>query len=91
MSKSESPSVKPVLNSDKVKCVKTSHIAEEEEPDVEEIERIRSILETTNHCYFCDYQAPVPWVHPSKGDNLSGRDIWDHVWAEHPRETDWFT
>ena len=42
MSKSESPSVKPVLNSDKVKCVKTSHIAEEEEPDVEEIERIRN-------------------------------------------------
>ena len=64
--------------------------AEEEEPDVEEIERIRSILETTNQCYFCDYQAPVPWVHPSKGDNLSGRDIWDHVWAKHPRETDWF-
>jgi len=68
----------------------SSFNAEEEEPDVEEIERIRSVLEKTNHCYFCDYQAPVPWVHPSKGDNLSGRDIWDHVWAEHPRETDWF-
>ena len=35
-------------------------------------------------------KAPVPWVHPSKGVNLSGSDIWDHVWAEHPRETDWF-
>ena len=68
----------------------SSFNAEEEEPDVEEIERIRSILETTNQCYFCGYQAPVPWVHPSKGDNLSGRDIWDHVWAKHPLETDWF-
>ena len=68
----------------------SSFNAEEEEPDVEEIERIRSVLETTNQCYFCGYQAPVPWVHPSKGDNLSGRDIWDHVWAKHPRETDWF-
>ena len=68
----------------------SSFNAEEEEPDVEEIERIRSVLETTNQCYFCGYQAPVPWVHPSKGDNLSGNDIWDHVWAKHPRETDWF-
>ena len=40
--------------------------------------------------YFCDYRAPVPWVHPSKGTNLSGRDIWVHAWAEHPRESERF-
>ena len=70
--------------------ISSSFNADSEEPDVEEIERMRSSLETTNQCYFCNYKAPVPWVHPSKGDNLSGRDIWDHVWAKHPRETDWF-
>ena len=70
--------------------ISSSFNADGEEPDVEEIERIRSVLETTNQCYFCNYKAPVPWVHPSKGDNLSGRDIWDHVWAKHPSETDWF-
>ena len=48
-----------------------------EEPDAEEVERIRSILEETNKCYLCEYRAPVPWVHPSKGVNLSGMDIWD--------------
>ena len=70
--------------------ISSSFNADGEEPDVEEIERIRSSLETTNQCYFCNYKAPVPWVHPSKGVNLSGSDIWDHVWAKHPRETDWF-
>ena len=62
--------------------------ADVEEPDVEELERIRCILEETNHCYFCE--APVPWIHPSKGVNLSGMDIWDHVWSEHPKESEWF-
>ena len=56
----------------------------------EEVERIRSILEETNKCYFCEYKAPVPWIHPSKGDNLSGMDIWDHVWSVHPQESEWF-
>ena len=28
--------------------------ADTEEPDVEELERIRCILEETNHCYFCE-------------------------------------
>ena len=51
--------------------------ADNEEPDVQEVERIRSILEETNKCYFCEYKAPVPWIHPSKGVNLSGMDIWD--------------
>ena len=64
--------------------------ADSEEPDVEEVERIRSVLEETNKCYFCEYKAPVPWIHPSKGDNLSGMDIWDHVWSEHPQESEWF-
>ena len=64
--------------------------ADVEEPDVEELERIRCILEETNHCYFCEYKAPVPWIHPSKGVNLSGMDIWDHVWSEHPKESEWF-
>ena len=68
----------------------SSFNADEEEPDEEELERIRAILEGTNQCFFCGYKALVPWVHPSKGDNLSGRDIWDHVWAEHPKETEWF-
>ena len=61
-----------------------------EEPDAEEVERIRSILEETNKCYFCEYKAPVPWIHPSKGVNLSGMDIWDHVWSDHPKESEWF-
>ena len=63
-----------------------------EEPDVEEeeVERIRSILEETNKCYFCEYKAPVPWIHPSKGDNLSGMDIWDHVHHVHPQESERF-
>ena len=82
------------LNSSHVSEVRdeysSSFNADCEEPDEEEIERIRGILEGTNQCFFCGYGAPVPWVHPSKGDNLSGRDIWDHVWAEHPKETDWF-
>ena len=64
--------------------------ADAEEPDVEEVERIRSILEETNKCYFCEYKAPVPWIHPSKGVNLSGMDIWDHVWSVHPKEIEWF-
>ena len=64
--------------------------ADSKEPDVEEVERIQSILEETNKCYFCEYEAPVPWIHPSKGDNLSGMDIWDHVWSEHPQESEWF-
>ena len=64
--------------------------ADTEEPDVEELERIRCILEETNHCYFCEYTAPVPWIHPSKGVNLSGMDIWDHVWSDHPKESEWF-
>ena len=64
--------------------------ADNEEPDVEEVERIRSILEETNKCYFCEYKAPVPWIHPSKGVNLSGMDIWDHVWSDHPKESEWF-
>ena len=64
--------------------------ADSEEPDVEEVERIRSILEETNKCYFCEYEAPVPWIHPSKGDNLSGMDIWDHLWSEHSQESEWF-
>ena len=64
--------------------------ADAEEPDVEEVERIRCILEGTNKCYFCEYKAPVPWIHPSKGDNLSGMDIWDHVWSLHPKESEWF-
>ena len=64
--------------------------ADSEEPDVEEVERIRSVPEETNKCYFCEYKAPVPWIHPSKGDNLSGMDIWDHVWSEHPQESEWF-
>ena len=69
----------------------TSSNAEEEDSDVdEEAERISSEMEATNRCHFCDYRAPVPWVHPSKGTNLSGRDIWDHVWAEHPRESERF-
>ena len=69
----------------------TSSNAEEEDSDVdEEAERISSEMEATNQCHFCDYRAPVPWVHPSKGTNLSGRDIWDHVWAEHPRESEQF-
>ena len=84
------------------KSLNSSHLSEEreeysssfnadcEEPDEEETERIRGILEGTNQCFFCGYDAPVPWVHPSKGVNLSGRDIWDHVWAEHPRESEWF-
>ena len=53
-------------------------------------ERIRSILEDPNKCYFCEYKAPVPRVHPSKGVNLSGIDIWDHVWSNHPKESEWF-
>ena len=64
--------------------------ADAEEPDVEEVERIRCILEETNQCYFCEYKAPVPWIHPSKGVNLSGMDIWDHIWSEHPQESEWF-
>ena len=64
--------------------------ADNGEPDVEEVERIRSILEETNKCYFCEYKAPVPWIHPSKGVNLSGMDIWDHVWSIHPKESEWF-
>ena len=64
--------------------------ADNEDPDVEEVERIRSLLEETNKCYFCEYKAPVPWIHPSKGDNLSGMDIWDHVWSDHPKESEWF-
>ena len=69
----------------------TSSNAEEEDSDVdEEAERISSEMEATNRCHFCNYRAPVPWVHPSKGTNLSGRDIWDHVWAEHPRESERF-
>ena len=64
--------------------------ADNEEPDVQEVERIRSILEETNKCYFCEYKAPVPWIHPSKGVNLSGMDIWDHVWSVHPKEIEWF-
>ena len=64
--------------------------ADAEEPDVEEVERIRSILEETNKCYFCEYKAPVPWIHPSKGVNLTGMDIWDHVWSVHPKESEWF-
>ena len=64
--------------------------ADNEEPDVEEVERIRSILEETNKCYFCEYKAPVPWIDPSKGVNLSGMDIWDHVWSIHPKESEWF-
>ena len=64
--------------------------ADVEEPDVEELERIRCVLEETNRCYFCEYNAPVPWIHPSKGVNLSGMDIWDHVWSDHPKESEWF-
>ena len=67
-----------------------SSVNADKEPDVEEVERIQSILEETNKCYFCEYEAPVPWIHPSKGDNLSGMDIWDHVWSEHPQESEWF-
>ena len=67
-----------------------SSVNADKEPDVEEVERIQSILEETNKCYFCEYEAPVPWIHPSKGDNLSGMDIWDHVWNEHPQESEWF-
>ena len=64
--------------------------ADMEEPDVEEIENMREVLEETNKCLFCGFKAPVPWVHPSKGTNLSGMDIWDHVWANHPTESEWF-
>ena len=64
--------------------------ADMEEPDVEEIEKMREVLEETNKCLFCGFKAAVPWVHPSKGTNLSGMDIWDHVWANHPTETEWF-
>ena len=65
--------------------------AGEEDSDVdEEAERISSEMEATNQCHFCDYRAPVPWVHPSKGTNLSGMDIWNHVEAEHPREMERF-
>ena len=64
--------------------------ADMEEPDVEEIENMREVLEETNKCLFCGFKAPVPWVHPSKGSNLSGMDIWDHVWANHPTESEWF-
>ena len=63
---------------------------EEDIPDVEEVERMQKVLEETNKCIFCGYEAPVAWVHPSKGDNLSGNDIWDHVWANHPIESEWF-
>ena len=68
----------------------SSVYADHEEPVVKEVERIRSILEETNKCYFCEYKAPVPRVHPSKGVNLSGIDIWDHVWSNHPKESEWF-
>ena len=54
------------------------------------MERIRSILEETNKCYFCEYKAPVPWVHPRNDINLSGMDIWDRVWSDHPNESEWF-
>ena len=44
--------------------ISSSFNADGEEPDVEEIERIRSSMETTNQCFFCNYKVPVPWVHP---------------------------
>ena len=64
--------------------------ADSEDPDVEDVERMRETLEETNTCIFCGFAAPVAWVHPSKGNNLSGNDIWDHVWAKHPDESEWF-
>ena len=64
--------------------------ADSEDPNVEEVERMRETLEETNKCIFCGFVAPVAWVHPSKGNNLSGNDIWDHVWAKHPDESEWF-
>ena len=39
---------------------------------------------------FIERAMLVPWIHPSKGDNLSGMDIWDHVWSEQPKESEWF-
>ena len=49
--------------------------------NLKEIDMIRSILKTktTNQSYFCGYQAPVLWLHPNENDNLSERDILDHV------------
>ena len=55
---------------------------EEDIPDAEEVDRMQKVLEETNKCTFCGYEAPVAWVHPSKADNLSGNDIWDHVCAK---------
>ena len=66
------------------------YYTDSEDPDVEDVERMRETLEETNTCIFCGFVAPVAWVHPSKGNNLSGNDIWDHVWAKHPDESEWF-
>ena len=64
--------------------------ADMEAVDAEEVERMGKTMEETNKCIFCGFEAPVAWVHPSKGNNLSGNDIWDHVWANHPDESEWF-
>ena len=64
--------------------------ADTEVVDAEEVERMGKTMEETNKCIFCGFEAPVAWVDPSKGNNLSGNDIWDHVWANHPDESEWF-
>ena len=64
--------------------------ADMEVVDAEEVERMGKTMEETNKCIFCGFEAPVAWVHPSKGNNLSGNDIWDHVWDNHPDESEWF-
>ena len=56
--------------------------ADTEVVDAEEVERMGKTMEETNKCIFCGFEAPVAWVHPSKGNNLSGNDIWDHVCAK---------
>ena len=53
--------------------------------DAEEVERMGKTMEETNKkCIFCGLEAPVAWLHPNSGNNPSGNDIWDHVWAYHP-------
>ena len=96
--KSEEPEIlREVEQNQSLNFSQTSEVREElfsvnadmEVVDAEEVERMGKTMEETNKCIFCGFEAPVAWVHPSKGNNLSGNDIWDHVWDNHPDESEW--